>query len=107
MRELLGQAAAGTRSVALVSGPAGIGKSSLVRAAVGDGEVIGWGTCVEAVAAPGYWPWSRALDAIAAAIGPVTTTRTAAEDAPVLARIGRSFGPAAPSEGSERDHPPS
>jgi DNA-binding CsgD family transcriptional regulator len=89
--------------VALVSGPAGIGKSSLVRAAVGDVEIMGWGTCVEAVAAPGYWPWSRALDAIAAAIGPVTAARAAAEDASHLALIGRSFGPAAPSEGSERD----
>lgn len=103
LRELLAGTATGTRSVALVSGPAGIGKSSLVRAAVGDVELLGWGTCVEAVAAPGYWPWSRALDAIATAIGPVAVASTAAEDAPLLALIGRSFGHAAPSEGSERD----
>jgi DNA-binding CsgD family transcriptional regulator len=103
LRHLLDRTAAGTRSVALVSGPAGIGKSSLVRAAVDDVEVLGWGTCVEAVAAPGYWPWSRALDAVAAAIGPVAAATAAAEDMPLLSLIGRSFGPAAPSEGSERD----
>ena len=103
LRELLARTATGTRSVALVSGPAGIGKSSLVRAVVSDVEMLGWGTCVEAVAAPGYWPWSRALDAVAAAAGPVAVASTAAEDAPLLALIGRSFGPAGPSEGSERD----
>jgi DNA-binding CsgD family transcriptional regulator len=103
LRDLLAGAAAGTRSLALVSGPAGIGKSSLVRAAVGDVEVVGWGTCVEAVAAPGYWPWSRALDAVAAAIGPAAAAATAAEDTPLLALIGRSFGPAPPSDGSDRD----
>ena len=103
LRALLARAAAGTRSVGLVSGPAGIGKSSLVRVAVGDLEVVGWGTCVEAVAAPGYWPWSRALDAVAAAIGPVEARSVAGDDTPLLALIGRSFGPASPSEGSERD----
>ncbi|HVE95261.1 MAG TPA: AAA family ATPase, partial [Acidimicrobiales bacterium] len=103
LRELLARAASGVRSVALVSGPAGIGKSSLVRAAIGDVELLGWGTSAEAVAAPGYWPWSRALDAIATAIGPVAVAATAGDDAPLLALIGRRFGPAAPSEGSERD----
>ena len=76
LRDLLARTAAGTRSVALVSGPAGIGKSSLVRAAVGEVEVIGWGTCVEAVAAPGYWPWCRALDAVAPPVGADATTST-------------------------------
>ena len=103
LRSLLARATAGTRSVALVSGTAGIGKSSLVRVAVGEQRVVGWGTCVEAVAAPGYWPWSRALDAVAAAIGPVSATAIAGDDTPLLALIGRSFGPSAPSEGSERD----
>ncbi|HUQ63374.1 MAG TPA: AAA family ATPase [Acidimicrobiales bacterium] len=103
LRALLTRAAEGARSVALVSGPAGIGKSSLVRAAVGEVAAVGWGTCIESEAAPGYWPWSRALDAVAAAMGPVAVTATAAEDAPLLARIGRFFGPASPSEGSERD----
>lgn len=103
LRDLLACTAEGNRSVALVSGSAGIGKSSLVQAAVSDIELLGWGTCVEAVAAPGYWPWSRALDAIAAAVGPAAVASTASDDAPLLALIGRSFGPVGPSEGSERD----
>ena len=103
LRDLLARADAGTRSVGLVSGVAGIGKSSLVRAAVSDVDVLGWGTCVEAAASPGYWPWTRALDGIAAAIGAAAITATAADDIPLLALIGRSFGPASPSEGSERD----
>ncbi len=103
LRDVVARAAAGERSLALVSGPAGIGKSSLVRAAVGDLDMLGWGTCVEAVAAPGYWPWSRALEALAAAVGAKATIDAAGDDAPLLALIGRAFGPAAPSGGSERD----
>lgn len=103
LRDLVGRAAAGTRSLALVSGPAGIGKSSLVRSVVADSEVLGWGTCVQAVAAPGYWPWTRALEAAAAAIGPAATHAAAGEEAALLAAIGRSFGAPAPSGGSERD----
>lgn len=103
LRDLISRAEAGSRSVALVSGPAGIGKSSLVRAAVDGIEVLGWGTCVEAVTAPGYWPWSRALDGVAAAVGPELALTSAAEDRALLAVIGRSFGTAAPSEGLERD----
>lgn len=102
-REVIGRAAAGERSLALVSGPAGIGKSSLVRAAVGEVEVIGWGPCVEAVGAPGYWPWSRALEAVATTVGAEMTIDAAGDDAPLLALIGPVFGTAAPSAGSERD----
>src|SRR5688572_27043828 len=69
LRDVIGRAAAGEGCLALVSGPAGIGKSSLVRAAVREVDVLGWGTCVEAVAVPGYWPWSRALEAVANAVG--------------------------------------
>ena len=103
LRDVIARAGAGERSLALVSGPAGIGKSSLVRAAVGDVDALGWGTSVEAVAAPGYWPWSRALEGVAAAVGTETAVAAAADDASLLALIGRTFGPAVPSEGSERD----
>ncbi len=103
LRELLARTSDGRRSLALVTGPAGIGKSSLVRSVVADMEVLGWGTCAEAVSAPGYWPWSRAIDAVAAAIGPGAVAATAGEDAPLLALIGRHFGPGVASEGSERD----
>lgn len=94
MRAVLARAAGGERSVTLVTGQAGIGKSSLVRAATSGIDLLGWGTCVEGVAAPGYWPWTRALDAIAARIGPGRTAAAAGDAAPLLAAIGRSFGPA-------------
>ena len=103
VREVIGRSAAGGRSLLLVSGPAGICKSSLVRAAVGEVDVLGWATCVEAIATPGYWPWSRALEAVAAAVGTDATIRAAGEDAPLFAVIAPAFGTAAPSEGSERD----
>ena len=103
LRDLVARAAAGTRSLGLLSGPAGIGKSSLVRSALDDCDVVGWGTCVQSAAAPGYWPWSRSLEAIAAAIGPTATAAAAGEDSAVLGAIGRSLGVAARSEGSERD----
>ena len=104
LRDVLARAAAGERSTALVTGQAGIGKSTLVRAAVAGADVVGWGTCVDDVAAPGYWPWTRALDAIAAWIGPTRTAETAGDDAPLLAAIGRSFGAPAPAgDVSERD----
>ncbi|MGQ0519695.1 MAG: ATP-binding protein [Actinomycetota bacterium] len=102
MRDVLARAAAGLRSVVLVTGQAGIGKSSLVRAAAAGVDLVGWGTCVEDVAAPGYWPWTRALDAIAGRLGPARTAATAGEDAPLLAAIGRSFGDAATGDASER-----
>ena len=102
LREL-DRASEGTRSLVLVSGTAGIGKSSLVRSVVAEADLLGWGTCVEAVTAPGYWPWGRAIDEIATAIGPEAVATTAADDAPLLALIGRSFGSPAASEGSERE----
>lgn len=103
LRNLLARASSGTRSLALISGPAGIGKSSLVRSVIAEVEVLGWGTCVEAVSAPGYWPWSRALDSIAATLGPKGVASTAGDDASLLALIGRSFGVPGSSERSERD----
>ena len=104
MRGVLARAAAGERSVVLVTGPAGIGKSALVRAAVAGVDVVGWGTCVEGMAAPGYWPWTRALDAVAGRIGPTRTAEAAGADASLLAAIGRSFGAAGSiGDASERD----
>ena len=103
LRDVIGRAAEGERSLALVSGPAGIGKSSLVRAAVAEVDVLGWGTCVEAVAVPGYWPWSRALEAVADAVGADVANHTARGDASHLALLAPVFGVAAPSASAERD----
>ena len=103
VRDVIGRATAGERSLALVTGPAGIGKSSLVRAAVRDVDVVGWGTCVEAVAAPGYWPWSRALEMVAISVGADVAISAARDEASLLALIAPVFGTTMPSAGSERD----
>ena len=65
--------------------------------------MLGWGTCVEEVAAPGYWPWSRALEAVTSAVGADVAINAARDDALLLALIAPVFGAAAPSAGSERE----
>lgn len=98
------RAESGTRSVVLVAGEAGIGKTSLVRAATHDVELVGWGTCIDDAGAPGYWPWTRAIDALARRIGVPDAVGVAADDAPLLATIAPVFGPARSQEqGSARD----
>lgn len=64
---LVTDAAAGRGRVALLSGDAGIGKTTLAEAAAGyaraAGLRIGWGRCPPAVAPP-YWPWTQVLRAL-------------------------------------------
>jgi AAA ATPase domain len=56
---------AGQARLVLVSGEAGIGKTSLVAEAIrsmADGDALSaWGTCWDAERAPGYWPWTQVL----------------------------------------------
>jgi tetratricopeptide (TPR) repeat protein len=87
--------------VAFVSGEAGIGKTSLIRAAVSDaareGAQVAWGTCIDVEGAPGYWPWAQALDGLVREIGLDLARANAGDDVAVLASIVPSFG--APSHG--------
>ncbi len=92
LRQALSRAAAGDRSAVLVTGQAGIGKSTLVRSAVAGAPLVGWGTCVEGAAAPGYWPWTQALGGLAAAIGHERTIEAASGDLDLLGALGRAFG---------------
>jgi tetratricopeptide (TPR) repeat protein len=64
-------AAAGAGSVVLLTGEAGIGKTSVARALVREiGDEIGvhWGVCTADRSAPPYWPW-RGLLAVEGADG--------------------------------------
>ncbi|TXK34418.1 AAA family ATPase [Nonomuraea sp. C10] len=58
----------------LVTGEAGIGKTTLVSSAAaqarGRGALVAAGSCWEAGSAPGYWPWVQALRALRRAAGP-------------------------------------
>ncbi|HEX6492859.1 MAG TPA: AAA family ATPase, partial [Candidatus Dormibacteraeota bacterium] len=79
----------------LVSGEAGIGKTSLVAEAArrASGVEVGLGTCWAGPGAPGYWPWTQALGELASAAGPVATDLAEA-DRRLLSGILPAFGPA-------------
>ena len=65
MNEMLVTARAGQGCAALVSGEAGIGKTSLAeelaKAAAWMGVRALWGPAIEAEGAPPFWPWRQAL----------------------------------------------
>lgn len=66
LRAALDRARAGTGSVALVTGPAGIGKTRLLEQLATDAASAGvpvvWGRCPAERSAPPLWPWTRALE---------------------------------------------
>ncbi|WP_372734249.1 AAA family ATPase, partial [Nocardioides sp.] len=91
----------GSRSTVLVSGEAGIGKTSLIRATM-DGAaelstLVGWGTCWSGGGAPGFWPWMQALDDLAHAIGRDAAIAAAGDDRGRLAALIRELGPVSES----------
>lgn len=102
LREAVELATQGRRTTALVAGPAGIGKTSLVQAAlVGLDVRVGWGTCV--AEAPGYWPWTQMLAGLVHAMGVSEAAELAGDDAPLLATIVPALGEPSPGEASDRE----
>ena len=93
--EALARVRTGGRTAVFVTGPAGIGKTSLVRtaaAAGGGGLQIGWGTAAEASGTPGYWPWTQAMTALVRALGPDRAAALAGDDRDQLAGLVPSLG---------------
>lgn len=90
---LVRRALAGQRVMVTVTGEAGVGKTSLLRAvaavAGGPGARIAWGTCLDVEGAPGYWPWTQALDGLVRTIGTDEARRLAGDDAPSWPRSSR------------------
>ena len=94
---VLGDALAGRMRLAMVSGEAGIGKTALLAAGARDATAraaVCWGTCWQGAGVPGYWPWTQALDALAAAVGRDLAAQLAGEDRDLLATIVPALGPA-------------
>lgn len=82
------EAALGHARLVLVSGVAGIGKTTVVATAPGrSGLALGWGTCVDADSAPAFWPWTAALRGLHATLDPADVAALAAPDAGELARL--------------------
>ncbi|MEW6473932.1 MAG: AAA family ATPase [Actinomycetota bacterium] len=103
---LVGRALTGQRVTVMVTGEGGVGKTSLLRAVVaeegGQGPRIGWGTCLDVEGAPGYWPWTQALDGLVREIGSEQARRLAGDDAPLLATIVPGLGDASHGELTDR-----
>jgi hypothetical protein len=91
--------ARGRRSAVLVSGEAGMGKTSLIRAAIdssrSDTLAVGWGTCWQGDGAPGFWPWIQALGDLVRVVGIDQAVAAAGRDQPILSALIGELGPAA------------
>ncbi|MEU5400381.1 AAA family ATPase [Streptomyces sp. NPDC005963] len=65
LRTLMGRAAVSHGGLVLVTGDAGIGKTTLVRRAADDavraGALVLRGACWDADSSPGYWPWTQTV----------------------------------------------
>lgn len=66
-RAAFGRMLAGRRQIVLISGEAGIGKTTFAEAvtefAEDQGALVLWGRCHEEAGAPPYWPWVQVLRA--------------------------------------------
>jgi hypothetical protein len=89
------QAAGSHARLALVSGVAGIGKTTLIGAATArSGLAVGWGTCADAERTPAFWPWTVALRGLLATLDPADVGRLAGPDEAELARLLPELAPA-------------
>jgi len=88
----IASSAQGSRRTVLVSGEAGMGKTTLIRSSVsgapGD-PATGWGTCWHGEGAPSFWPWMQAFDDLVATLGEDTATRAAGHDRELLSAVAR------------------
>lgn len=92
VQAVISQTGQAKHSALFVSGAAGIGKSSLIRASLANSDSArGWGTCWHSDGAPGFWPWMQALDELVGNIGGKLAAQVAGEDKERLSVLVRSF----------------
>ncbi len=92
LADAMDASAQGRRSVVLVDGEAGMGKTTLMRAAIETAPgspAVGWGTCWHGEGAPGFWPWMQAFDDLIDAVGTEVAIRAARHDRELLSAVAR------------------
>ncbi len=94
VRRAVDAARTGAGGALFVSGTAGMGKTALLRAALAAAADVdvAWGTCVEAGGAPGYWPWTQALNGLVRTAGAERARAAAGEDERLLATLAPALG---------------
>jgi hypothetical protein len=96
--DAMSASAQGRRSAVVVSGEAGMGKTSLIRAAIdgvnSDMLLVGWGTCWHGDGAPGFWPWTQALGDLVRLVGTERAATATGQDREILSALVRELGPA-------------
>ncbi len=86
----------GVRMPVFVSGSAGIGKTSVIRAALTrcrSVPLVAWGTCWHGEGAPGFWPWIQAFEDLTREVGVDAAADAAGRDRDLLSVLVRDLGP--------------
>jgi len=106
LNNLLRRALDGQRVTVLVSGEAGVGKTSLVQAvtaaAADQGAQTSWGTCLDVDGAPGHWPWGQILNMLVRASGTDKARHLAGDDVALLAALVPALGDASHGAAADR-----
>lgn len=91
LRVILAATIAGRSGLVLISGEAGVGKTSMVQQFAEDartgGAIVLWGACFEGEWRPPYAPWSEALGQLVAALEPEQLQGYLGPGAPPLAQL--------------------
>lgn len=94
LRAEIGRANQSHGGLVLVTGEAGIGKTTLVTEAAEEAKRLGAlvlnGSCWDSDSAPGYWPWTQVVRGLRRAVGPARWAGLADDELDVL--LGESRG---------------